>query len=67
MHTPTITSVPRLLRRPAVTERTGLPKSTLYAMMKEGSFPKPRKLSANIVAWSEAEVSAWVAARLQAA
>lgn len=57
----------RLLRRGDVLARVGFSKSTLYALMKAGEFPKPRKLSANIVAWVESEVDAWIAARVAAA
>lgn len=57
----------RLLRRSDVLARVGFSKSTLYALVKSGAFPKPRKLSANIVAWVESEVDAWIAARVDAA
>ncbi|WP_157199282.1 phage/plasmid primase, P4 family [Methylomonas koyamae] len=41
----------KLLRLPEVLETTALPKSTLYARIKAGTFPKPVKLSARSVAW----------------
>ncbi|BBL58838.1 helix-turn-helix transcriptional regulator [Methylomonas koyamae] len=56
----------KLLRLPEVLETTALPKSTLYARIKAGTFPKPVKLSARSVAWREEDVQAWLAA-LQAA
>ena len=31
----------RMLRRPEVETRTGLSRSTIYAMISEGTFPKP--------------------------
>ena len=39
----------RMLRRPAVEARTGLSRSTLYAMMAEGRFPLPVKLGLRAV------------------
>jgi prophage regulatory protein len=40
-----------ILRRPHVEEATGLSSSTLYAMMAEGTFPRPVKLSKRAVGW----------------
>jgi prophage regulatory protein len=53
-----------ILRLPAVTARTGLPTSSLYALMAEGKFPKSRKITARRVGWIEAEVDAWIRARI---
>ena len=35
---------PRLLRRPEVKARTGIPCSTLYRLMANGQFPRPMKI-----------------------
>lgn len=58
------TSPPRLLRLPEVRHRTGLATSSLYALMADGEFPRPVKLTERSVAWPESLVSDWVAARL---
>lgn len=50
----------RLIRLPEVEALTGLRKSSLYAMAKSGSFPRALRISARCVAWSEAQVLAWV-------
>lgn len=50
-----------LLRRPEVTRRTGLSRSTLYARMKVGTFPKPVYLTPTTPAWIEAEIAGWIA------
>ena len=50
-----------LLRRPEVTRRTGLSRSTLYARMKLDAFPKPVYLTPTTPAWVEAEVEEWIA------
>jgi prophage regulatory protein len=53
----------RILRRPEVEARTGLSRSTLYAMMAEGEFPKPLLLGKRAVGWPEAAISAWLETR----
>lgn len=48
-----------ILRRDAVERVTGLPRSTLYAKIAEGTFPKPIKLGARSVGWFERDIAAW--------
>jgi prophage regulatory protein len=55
-----------LIRLEAVKARTGLSRSTLYAYMREGRFPQPVAISERCVAWIEAEIDAWIAARIAA-
>ena len=62
-----MTAETRLLRRRDVESRTGLKKSMLYELMQGGQFPRPIPLAGQTVAWPEAEVDAWVRARLEAA
>ncbi len=57
----------QILRLPAVKQRTGLSRSTLYEMMRRGDFPKPIPLGARAVGFIEAEVSAWIDQRIAAA
>lgn len=59
---------PALLRRKQVEARTGLSRSSIYAGIAAGTFPKPCPLSdtGRSVAWLESEISAWVAARVSA-
>ena len=57
-------TIAKLSRLPEVRTRTGLPTSTLYAMMADGKFPRPIKLSARSVAWDESLVSDWIETRL---
>ena len=52
-----------LLRLPAVKAKTGLGRSTIYADMKKGVFPQPRRISARCVAWSSAAIQQWIDAR----
>lgn len=46
-----------------VQERTGLSRSTIYAMMAAGSFPKPIPLGLRAVGWAESEIAAWLESR----
>lgn len=52
-----------ILRRPDVERITGLSRSTLYAMIAEGDFPKPVRLGKRAVGWREADISAWLESR----
>jgi prophage regulatory protein len=52
-----------ILRRPAVQAAVGLSTSTIYAMMAEGAFPKPLRLSKRAVGWSESSIREWLDAR----
>ncbi len=52
-----------LLRLPAVKAKTGLGRSTIYADMKKGVFPQPRRISARCVAWSAAAIQQWIDGR----
>lgn len=56
----------RFLRVPEVEKRVGLKRPTIYALMKQGKFPRQRKLTANCVAWVDREVDAWIAERIAA-
>jgi prophage regulatory protein len=53
----------RILRLPEVINRTGVPRSTLYAKVAEGQFPTPIKLSRRSVGWSAAEIGSWIEER----
>lgn len=51
-------------RLPSVLARTGLSRSTVYALVAGGTFPSPVKLSIRAVGWRSAEVDAWLASRV---
>lgn len=53
----------RILRRPDVERITGLSRSTLYAMMADGTFPKPVKLGKRAVGWRQSDISEWLDSR----
>ena len=55
-----------VFRLPQVLQATALSRSTVYAMMADGRFPKPMKLGERAVGWSEAEIAAWLESRIAA-
>jgi len=54
----------RLLRLPQVIDRTGLGKTKLYELQKDGLFPMRIKITAHAVAWIEQEVETWIAGKV---
>jgi predicted DNA-binding transcriptional regulator AlpA len=58
----------QLVQRPLKDTLAPLPFSapTLWRKVKEGTFPKPVKLSAKVTAWKVGEVRAWMAAQAAA-
>ncbi len=62
---PAAWSVPeRLLRRREVQALTGLSSATIYRMMSDNAFPRPRKIGAGptgAVAWRLSDVLSWIA------
>ena len=56
----------RFLRRPEVTARTGLSRSTIQVRLAEGRFPRPVSLGSRAVGWIEAEVDEWIRERIVA-
>jgi prophage regulatory protein len=55
-----------LLRLPQVIHRTGLKKTTLYQLQKDGTFPMRIHITSNSVGWIEEEVNTWIAGRVAA-
>lgn len=51
------------LRRPDVQAATGLSRSSLYAMMDAGDFPRPIRIGKRAVAWPQSAIEAWLATR----
>ena len=55
----------KILRLPEVKARTGLGRSSIYAKVNDGSFPKYINLGVRSVGWVESEVAQWIAERIQ--
>ena len=45
-----------------ITAKTGLARSTLYAYVKQGHFPRQRRLGPGRVGWRASDVRLWMAA-----
>lgn len=56
----------QLLRRPALSRKVGLSRSTIYRLEAVGLFPRRLRLSQWAVAWDAGEVEAWIEARMRA-
>lgn len=44
-------------------EIVGLSRSTIYAKIATGEFPKPRRLTTATVGWQLSELMAWIDSR----
>ncbi len=68
MNTPNTaaTVAARLIRIREVMNKTGLSKSSVYDLMAQGLFPQTVRLGGRSVAFIEAEVDSWIAARIAA-
>ena len=53
----------RILRIPAVLERLGIGRSTLYEMQARGDFPQSIPIGARSVGFLESDVNEWIEAR----
>ena len=54
-----------IIRLPTVKNRTGLCRSTIYLLVKEGTFPAPVSLGERAVGWVESEITDWIASRIE--
>ena len=54
----------RMLKLEEVMKITGLGRSTLYALVKSGSFPKQVQLGPRAVRWDSRAVERWLAEKL---
>jgi prophage regulatory protein len=55
-----------IIRLPQVKQRTGLSRSTLYALIKEGKFAAPIPIGARAVGWLDSDIDQWIDARVKA-
>lgn len=56
----------RLIRLEDVMKMTALSRSSIYACIAEGRFPKPLRIGRRAVAWRESEILNWISSRQQA-
>jgi prophage regulatory protein len=50
----------RVLRLPAVRDKSGLTTDSIYRLARAGNFPKPIKLSERSSGWFEDEIDAYL-------
>lgn len=50
-----------LLKRQQVEDITKLSRSTIYALVQRGKFPRPRRCGSRAVRWAASDVAAWIA------
>jgi prophage regulatory protein len=50
----------RLVRERDRAQMTGVPRSTCYLRMKQGTFPKPVPIGEKAVAWLESDLIGWM-------
>ena len=58
-----MTNSNKVLRLPEVMEKTGIRRSSIYAWMKDGRFPKQIKMGLRASGWIEQEVDEWIERR----
>ncbi|WP_108472908.1 helix-turn-helix transcriptional regulator [Rhodanobacter thiooxydans] len=54
----------QLLRLPAVIQRTGLSRSSIYRHEAEGTFPRRVKIGASASAWLASDIDRWITGRV---
>ena len=54
-----------ILRLPKVIEVTGLSRSSIFSMIKDGTldFPQPIRLGKRAIGWKHSEIQAWLSER----
>ncbi|KGD76131.1 helix-turn-helix transcriptional regulator [Pantoea vagans] len=50
----------KLIRLPAVIERTGFSRSWIYELINQKQFPQPIKIGSRAVAFIESEIDQWI-------
>lgn len=50
----------RLMTRLEVEARTALSRTSIYRLMREGSFPEPIRIGERAVRWRASELEAWL-------
>lgn len=55
--------IDRLLRNPEVRSLTGLGRTSLYDLIRNGEFPAPVRLARRSVAWRESDIRGWIESR----
>lgn len=54
----------RILRRAEVEKLVGLRRSSIYAAIERGEFPRQLQISKRAVGWLEADILRWIEERV---
>jgi len=52
--------LPQLIRRKDIEKRLKISRSSIYAMMSQGEFPKPVRLGRRAVGWKSTDIEKWL-------
>ena len=52
--------IKRTIRRPELLAKTGLSKTSIYNLEREGNFPRHFMLTPRCAVWIESEIDAWL-------
>ena len=55
-----------IIRLPEVIKQTGLSRSTIYALIKSGDFPKQIQLSVRSMGFTQSSICGWVIGKIEA-
>ncbi|UFP98746.1 AlpA family phage regulatory protein [Pseudomonas fitomaticsae] len=53
-----------IMRRDEVERKTGFKRAHIYSLMKEGQFPKAKRIGMRAIGWDSLEVERWITERL---
>lgn len=53
-----------IMRRDEVERKTGFKRAHIYNLMKEGKFPKAKRIGLRAVGWDSLEIEQWITERL---
>ena len=53
-----------IMRRDEVEQKTGFKRAHIYNLMKEGKFPRAKRIGLRAVGWDSLEIEHWIAERL---
>ena len=56
----------KIIRLPAVKEKTGLSRSSIYLRMSKAEFPKSISLGDRAIGWLESDIEQWLDERISA-
>ena len=56
----------KIIRLPAVKEKTGLSRSSIYLRMTKNDFPKSISLGDRAIGWLESDIEQWLEDKISA-